>query len=588
LLVRVLASFKHVFAPLARDAVGSPVIRRLTVSLAGALLLGLVPALQTTPPLHSHVPATLTAGGGWLARLNLWRTTTGLTPLTENSLWSSGDYNHSLYMVKNDLVTHYETPGVPYYTVDGDTAARNGNIQVSSTTSTTDEAAIDWWMGAPFHAMNMMDPRLTTTGFGSYREVKSGWQEGATLDTIRGNSFSGGTYPVYWPGNGATEPLTNYSGNEFPDPLQACPGYSMPTGLPVFIEVGGNVSTTAGATHTFTGNGVALEHCIIDSSNSAVGSYLYTRGGVIVVPRQPLQNGVTYTVSITVNGAPYTWSFTVGPFAPPPPPVGWQPLGGVLTSGPEASSWGAGRVDAFARGQDNGLWQISWNGGGWSPWFSVGGGLTSDPGAVSWGPNRIDVFARGQDNGLWHIAWNGSAWSGWQPLGGVITTGPAVSSWGANRLDIFARGQDNGLWHMSWNGTSWSGWQSLGGVITSDPTAVSWGPNRIDIFARGQDNGLWHMSWSAFGWSSWESLGGTLTSAPEASSCGVGRLDVFATGAASATYQLGYSGVWSTWKSLGGQATSSPGAVCESGSTTVNLFVRGLNNGLWTDWVSGT
>jgi hypothetical protein len=218
-------------------------------------------------------------------------------------------------MVKNNLVTHYETPGVPYYTTAGDTEARNSNIQVSSTTSTTDVQAIDWWMAAPFHAMNMMDPRLTQTGFGSYRDsTTSPWQEGGALDTIQGNSFSGGSYPVYFPGHGTTEPLTTYGGGEFPDPLQACAGYSAPTGLPVFIQVGGNVNTTAGAVHSFTGNGVALNHCVIDSSNSAVGSYLYTRGGVILVPQQPLNVGVRYVVALTVNGTPYTWSFTVGNF----------------------------------------------------------------------------------------------------------------------------------------------------------------------------------------------------------------------------------------------------------------------------------
>ena len=275
-------------------------------------------SLQTTPA----------ASGPWLDRLNQWRVSTGLPTLAENTTWSNGDYNHAVYMVKNDLVTHYETPGVPYYTTDGDTAARNGNIQVSSTTSTTDPQVIDWWMAAPFHAMGMMDPRLTQTGFGSYREVKSGWDEGATLDTIRGNSFTGGTYPVYFPGNGTTEPLTTYRGGEFPDPLQACPGYSAPTGLPVFIEVGGNVNTSVGSVHSFTGNGTPLSHCVIDSSNSAVASYLYTRGGVILVPQQPLQAGVKYVVALTVNGTPYTWTFTVGNFtactsvsesaAPPP------------------------------------------------------------------------------------------------------------------------------------------------------------------------------------------------------------------------------------------------------------------------------
>ena len=248
--------------------------------------------------------------------MNSWRTNVGDLNLTENTTWSAGDAAHSLYMVKNDLVTHYETPGTPYYTVDGDTAARNGNIYVSSSTATTDEQAIDWWMAAPFHELGMMDPRLSSTGFGSYREVKSGWDMGATLDTLRGNPFSPGGYtnPVFFPGNGTTEPLTTYGGNEFPDPLQACPGYSAPTGLPLSIQIGGSIATSAGSVHSFTGNGVALDHCVIDSNSPSVGSGLTYRGAVVVIPRQPLQSGVKYQVSLAVNGVPYTWSFSVGPF----------------------------------------------------------------------------------------------------------------------------------------------------------------------------------------------------------------------------------------------------------------------------------
>ncbi len=285
--------------------------RRLGAALFSVLALGLLAAAPAAPPVQ--IKATPVASPGWLTRFNQWRGNTGTSPLTENTTWSAGDYNHALYMVKNDLVTHYETPGVPYYTVDGDTAARNSNIFVSSSTATTDDQAIDWWMGAPFHALGMMDPRLTTTGFGSYREVKSGWDMGAAVDVLRGNPFTGGSYPVYFPGNGTSEPLTKYSGNEFPDPLQACPGYSMPTGLPVFVQTGGNVATTAGA-HSLTGNGVALDHCVIDSNSPSVGSGLTYRGAVVVIPRQPLQSGVRYTVAVTVNGTPYTWSFTVGPF----------------------------------------------------------------------------------------------------------------------------------------------------------------------------------------------------------------------------------------------------------------------------------
>jgi hypothetical protein len=85
---------------------------------------------------------------------------------------------------------------------------------------------------------------------------------------------------------------------------------------------------------------------------------------------------------------------------------GWESLGGVLTSGPDVSSWTANRLDVFARGQDNGLWHLGFD-SGWSDWDSLGGIITSDPGAVSWDNNRIDVFARGQDNAIWHKWWDG-------------------------------------------------------------------------------------------------------------------------------------------------------------------------------------
>jgi hypothetical protein len=542
-----------------------------------------MPNLNSSPVRVATVPAAST---GWLDRLNQWRQTAGVPNLTENSTYSSGDAAHSLYMVKNDLVTHYEAPGVPYYTAAGDAAARNGNIEVDSTTSFSDQSAIDGWMAAPFHAMAMMDPRLQQTGFGSYREVKSGWDAGFTLDVNRGNSFSGGTFPLYWPGNNATEPLTTFSGGETPDPLQACPGYAAPTGLPVFIELGGNVSTTAGPVHSFTGNGTSLAHCVIDSTNTALSSYLTERGGVIVVPQQPLQAGVKYVVALTVNGAPYTWSFTVGAFQTAP--AGWQSLRGEVSLAPAVSSWGSGRVDVFIRGSDNGLWQNTWNTTSWSGWTSMGGVLMSGPAAVSWSTKRIDVFVRGSDNGLYHRYSNGGAWSGWEALGGVLTSAPTVASWSSGRLDIFARGTDNALWHKWWDGARWNGWASVGGRLTSDPSAVSWGPNRIDIFYRGTDNGLWQKSWTGRQWTAPLSLGGVLSSAPAAASCTSGHLDVFALGSASALYQLGNAGTWGGWKVLGGQWAAGPGAVCRPGTTTVDLVEHANDTAPWHTTVVGT
>jgi hypothetical protein len=277
--------------------------------LAIALLPNL-PATRTTPV---HIDARPVASSGWLTRFNTWRASTSVPNVTEDTTFSSGDYLHAVYMVQTGQVTHSESTAYPQYTVAGDIASQNSNIYVSSSTATTDEEAIDWWMGAPFHAMAMMDPRLGTTGFGSYRNAGySPWQLGAAVNVNQGNSNAQGLYsnPVTFPGNGASEPLTSYSGNEFPNPQAACPGYS---GLPLFIEIGGNVDTVAGA-HALTGNGTPLTTCTIDSSNPSFTSNLKWRGGVILMPQAALQNGVTYVATLTVNGVPHTWSFKVGQF----------------------------------------------------------------------------------------------------------------------------------------------------------------------------------------------------------------------------------------------------------------------------------
>ena len=173
--------------------------------------------------------------------------------------------------------------------------------------------------------------------------------------------------------------------------------------------------------------------------------------------------------------------------------LGWESLGGTLTSDPAVASWSSGRLDVFARGTDNALWH-KWFQNGWSGWESLGGVLTSDPAVASWSSGRLDVFVRGTDNALWH-KWFQNGWSGWESLGGVLTSSPDVSSWASGRLDVFVRGTDNAMWHKWFQG-GWSGWESLGGVLTSGPAAASWGPNRIDTFVRGTDNALWHKWWA--------------------------------------------------------------------------------------------
>jgi phosphatidylinositol-3-phosphatase len=256
--------------------------------------------------------------------------------------------------------------------------------------------------------------------------------------------------------------------------------------------------------------------------------------------------------------------------------AGWVRIGGISLSGLGASSWAQSRQDVFLRGQDNGLWQDTWNGSSWLAWTPLGGVITASPAAVSWSSGRIDVFARGEDSGLYHRYWAGSTWAGWEALGGGLDFGPAVASWGNNRLDIFIVGRDSQLWHRYWGGQGWSSWEPLGGMLTSQPAAVSWGSGRVDILARGSDNEMWHLSWSgSAGWTGWQPMGGLFSTGPATTTCASGHLDVVGVGLDHQLWHDGWNGsAWTGWQPIGGIFATDPAAVCPPGTSTVQLFER--------------
>ena len=259
---------------------------------------------------------------------------------------------------------------------------------------------------------------------------------------------------------------------------------------------------------------------------------------------------------------------------------GWEPLGGVSSGSPAATTWGPGRLDVFVRGSDNNLWH-KWYAGAWSGWESLGspaGGLGSDPAAVAWGPGRIDVLAAGVDGQLWH-KWYAGGWSGWEPLGGGLLTAPAVASWGSGRLDVFVEGTDHQLWHK-WYAGGWSGWEPLGGVLTAAPAAVSWGPGRIDVVVRGSDNAAWHTFYDR-GWHGFDHLGGQLVDGPGVTAWAPGRLDVFVEGTDNNLYHRWYAGGWSGWQlAATGPMTSGPGVVSWAPGR-VDVFARSTDDGIY-------
>lgn len=120
---------------LAHAALKSQATRGLSVSIKGVATIGRVPILPPAAPNQVHIGTTPATGGAWLNRLNTWRANTGVTPLSEDTLCTAGDYDHALYMVEIGDVAHLENPSSPCYTAADNTAAETSNIFVSSSTA---------------------------------------------------------------------------------------------------------------------------------------------------------------------------------------------------------------------------------------------------------------------------------------------------------------------------------------------------------------------------------------------------------------------------------------------------------------------
>jgi hypothetical protein len=276
---------------------------------------------QVLPPPPTPTPTPDPDQPGWVLYLNDLRNLGDLPPITENLDWSNGCWDHARYMVKNDTITHYQDPSNPWYTPDGSQAALASNLIISSAFEAPDDYAIQHWLTGPFHGVSILDPRLVSTGYGSYRENTGTWQMGACFDVLRGRSEvpAGVQFPIYWPGEASEMPFLEYTGGEYPDPLSPCPGYTTPTGPALYLLLGSGELTPHVTTHSFAREGVALEHCAYDETSYThpdpnaqyLGrSILGGRDAIILIPRDPLEPGATYTASILADGYTHTWTFT--------------------------------------------------------------------------------------------------------------------------------------------------------------------------------------------------------------------------------------------------------------------------------------
>lgn len=261
------------------------------------------------------------SGTPWLARVNVYRAMASLPPVVENPRLSRAAFEHARYMVMHGALRHTENPSATWYTRNGAAAAAASNIAGSPSPIEPDSWAVDEWMQGPFHALGILDPALQQVGFGIYRGSTGPIQTGAALDVIRGRRLvpASRVYPVVWPGNGSSVPLTTHTG-EYPDPLSGCLGYRAPAGLPLIVQLGSGRAVPRVTGSWITEGTRAIDHCIFDQ-----GSYknpdaeqqrlgrriLASRNAIILIPRKPLRPGAQYRVVIHVNGRSVVWTFGV-------------------------------------------------------------------------------------------------------------------------------------------------------------------------------------------------------------------------------------------------------------------------------------
>jgi pSer/pThr/pTyr-binding forkhead associated (FHA) protein len=264
-------------------------------------------------------------GPPWLARLNYYRQLAGLATVNENDALSDGDWKHSRYIVENygRLIKtganlggsiHTEDSEQPWYTPEGFAAAQNSNIY-EGCGKFDPISAIDGWVEGPFHRFSAITPNLTSVGFGKY-EKGDCWTMG--LDLHLGPESSTFIHPIEFPAPNTTSSLT-FVDNEWPDPLTACPGYLQPAGLPITLELDPTLDTKLGA-HSLLKGTEPVEYCAYDASGyfnpdpfteDHARKGLKAFGAVVMIPRQPLMPGETYSVSIEAQGKTYKWSFRI-------------------------------------------------------------------------------------------------------------------------------------------------------------------------------------------------------------------------------------------------------------------------------------
>lgn len=267
----------------------------------------------------------LTTEVDWLAYVNLFREMANLPRLQSDEPLSEGSELHSRYMVLHDEPdVHYEEPEKYLYTPAGDQAAENGNIFSTTELEADYKWGVNFWMSAPFHQVPLLDPELTTIGYGNFNKDVGIFNMSAVMDVRTSGEVSDQPvdYPIYFPAQDSETWIVRHSMYEWPDPLESCPGYVRPVGPSIVLQLGDGSKTPSVYGHRVSMGDILLESCLIYETNyenadpfaqSTGRTILDEQDAIVIMPRLPLEMNKTYLVEVFTDSGTYVWSFMTGP-----------------------------------------------------------------------------------------------------------------------------------------------------------------------------------------------------------------------------------------------------------------------------------
>ena len=253
-----------------------------------------------------------------ISRLNEYRVAAGVAPVTGAFEESLPQWLHTRYAVYNGTTGHYEDPNLPWYTPEGHNAAVRSNLAYGSLFRDENHRDpsdgtmwVDVWAQAPYHMFSLLDPRVTSVRFARFHAPPgeaATFPSAAAIQPIRTTDW--GNAIVKFPAANATASIAVFRG-ENPSPLNNCPSYAAPAGLPIFFMAGRDSVPRISST-TLTRNGTPVEHCAYDGftdQNRDRYPHLNSYGAAVLIPREPLVPGSTYEVRFVTDRGVIEWSF---------------------------------------------------------------------------------------------------------------------------------------------------------------------------------------------------------------------------------------------------------------------------------------